>query len=90
MSLTRKDLLFWLATVVIILGALAVAQLRRHAISDHRTMFLLGLIGGLLVFRVGVQLIWGGMRSRQRPRLWIGAEISLAGLLLVYLGLFPH
>jgi hypothetical protein len=69
MSLTQKELLFWIAAVVIILGVLAAAQFRRHTISD-RTMFLVGLIGGIVIFRVGVQVIWTGIRSRQRSRLW--------------------
>ncbi len=89
MSLTRRDLLFWIAAVVIILGALAAAQIRHTSVTNH-TMFLLGLVGGLIVFRVGVQVIWAGMRSRRKPRLWIGAGISLAGLCLVYLGLYPR
>lgn len=69
MSMGRTDGLFWLVTMVIILGVLVVAVPLRHTNYNH-VIFWTRVVGGLVVFRVGMQVIWSGMRSRHRPRLW--------------------
>lgn len=86
MSITRRDVLFWVVATVIILGVLAVAVPLQHTSYNHATFWVM-VVGGLVVFRVGMQVIWAGMRSRQRPRLWVGGGVAVVGLYLVYLGL---
>ena len=86
MSTGRTDVLFWLVTIVIILGVLVVAVPLRHTNYNH-VIFWTRVVGGLVVFRVGMQVIWSGMRSRHRPRLWVGVAVAVIGLSLVYLGL---
>jgi hypothetical protein len=86
MSIARRDVLFWLVATIIILGVLAVAVPLRHT-NYNRAVFWVGVVGGLVVFRVGMQVIWAGMRSRQRPRLWVGGGVAVVGLYLVYLAL---
>ncbi len=86
MSMGRTDVLFWLVTIFIILGVLVVAVPLRHTNYNH-AIFWTGVVGGLVVFRVGMQVIWSGMRSRHRPRLWMGVAVAAIGLYVVYLGL---
>lgn len=84
--MARRDLLFWTVAIVIILGVLALAVPLRHTHYNH-AIFWTRVVGGLVVFRVGMQGIWAGMRSRHRPRLWVGVAVAVVGLYLVYLGL---
>ncbi|HYM70468.1 MAG TPA: hypothetical protein VEZ44_12790 [bacterium] len=86
MPTTRRDALFWVVATVIILSVLAVAVPLRHTNYNHAT-FWVRVVVGLVVFRMGMQVIWAGMRSRQRPRLWVGGGVAVIGLYLVYLGL---
>jgi len=85
-SIARRDVLFWVVATVIILGVLAIAVPLRHT-SYNRAIFWGNVVGGLVIFRVGMQVLWAGMRSRHRARLWLGGGIAVVGLYLVYLGL---
>ncbi len=86
MSIARTEALFWLAATFVIVGILAAAAPLRHTHYNH-VIFWTRVVGGLIVFRVGMQAIWSGMRSRHRPQLWAGVSVAVIGLYLVYLGL---
>ncbi len=86
MSMGRTDMLFWLLTIFIIVGVLVVAAPLRHTNYKH-AVFWTRVVGGLVVFRVGMPVIWSGMRTRHRSRLWVGVAVAAIGLYIVYLGL---
>jgi hypothetical protein len=86
MSIMRRDVLFRIVATVIILIVLAIAAPLRHT-TYNPTVFWVGIVGGLVVSRVGLQIMWTGMRSRRRPLIWMGGGVSAVGLYAVYLGL---
>jgi len=53
MSVAIRDLLFWTVAIVIILGVLALAVPLRHTNYNH-AIFWTRIVGGLIVFRVGM------------------------------------
>lgn len=83
-SIRRLDILFWVAAAAIILAAVAVASSRPPA--HNVALYWLLLIGGLVVFRLGAQMIWASMRQK-REHIWIGVGVSIVGLLLAAVGL---
>jgi hypothetical protein len=85
--LSRNDIPFWVATAAIILAAVVAYAHLRHP-SSNRISFLVALVSGLIVFRVGMQFVWRGMRMHYSKRLWLGAGISMIGLCAVALTLY--
>ena len=80
MRLSRNDVLFWIVAAAIILGAVGIASLRLRHTGPNRMSLMAALVGGLIVFRVGIQFIWGGLRMRHSQPLWLGSAVSTIGL----------
>jgi hypothetical protein len=82
----RRDFVFWIAASVIILSAVVAASFPRY----HPSAFLFWalLVGGLIVFRVGAQVVWASMRSEKRQQVWLGSGVCLVGLALAAVSLY--